>query len=143
MTELTPTIERLEDQLGWYERRSKSARRWFRWLKLIQIILAAIIPFLAGYGAPPILTGSAGVIIIVLESIQQLCQLQHNWMTYRSTCESLKHEKYLHLGKAGPYKDAATPETLLAERIEALISREHAQWVGAQKDSGEVKRRPY
>jgi hypothetical protein len=58
-----------------------------------------------------------------------LNQYQHNWITYRSTCEELRHEKYLWLSRAGPYVDAGDSTALLAERIEALISREHSRWV--------------
>jgi hypothetical protein len=35
-----------------------------------------------------------------------LNQDQQNRVIYRSTCEALKHEKYLFLSDAGPYKGA-------------------------------------
>lgn len=61
-------------------------------------------------------------------------QYHENWISYRSTAEQLKHEKYLWLSKAGPYKDTEAPEVMLAERVESLISREHAKWeASAQK----------
>jgi hypothetical protein len=60
-------------------------------------------------------------------------------MTYRSTCEALKHEKHLWLAKAGPYLEAANPEALLAERVEALISREHAKWVAQRRQPAKEK----
>ena len=67
---------------------------------------------------------------------QQLNQYQQNWITYRSTCEALKHEKYLYMAKAGPYAAASDSHALLAERIESLISQEHAKWVSAQESAG-------
>ena len=55
-----------------------------------------------------------------------------SWITYRSTCESLKHEKYVYLGKAGPYAGSADAHAVLADRIEALVSQEHAKWASGQ-----------
>jgi hypothetical protein len=134
-----PTLERLDDQIGWYDLRSIRAQRWYKGLKLIQVGSGAIIPFLAGIHAPPWSTASFGVLIVILEGIKQLNQYQHNWIIYRSTCEYLKHEKYLFAAKAGPYSKAENPTVLLAERIESLVSQEHANWFPSkdhEKDSG-------
>ena len=62
-----------------------------------------------------------------LEGLLHLNQYQENWTNYRTTAESLKHEKFLFLAKAGPYADAADPRATLAERVEALISQENSQ----------------
>jgi hypothetical protein len=45
----------------------------------------------------------------------------------------LKHEKYAYLGKASPYLNEAEAHALLAERIESLVSQEHAKWASAQQ----------
>lgn len=100
---------------------------------IAEMVCAVLVPLFAGLGAPPLYTGLLGVAIVLLQGIQQLNQYQHNWITYRSTCETLKHEKYLYLAKAGPYADVADPLPLLADRIESEISQEHAKWVAAQK----------
>jgi hypothetical protein len=44
--------------------------------------------------------------VLIVEAVQQLNQNQLNWIAYRSTCQSLKHEKYLYLAGAGPYGNA-------------------------------------
>ena len=54
---------------------------------------------------------------------------KHNWISYRSTCEQLSHEKFFWLAKAGPYASAVKPDALLAERIEGLMSNEITNWV--------------
>jgi hypothetical protein len=135
-----PTLERLEDQIGWYDKKSASNQRWFKGLKIIELIAAALIPLLAGISASipyyVIITGGLGALIVVLESLQGLYQFQSNWISYRSTCEGLRHEKYLWLAKAGPYVDRKDPDRLLAERIESLISTEHAKWVSTQEKAG-------
>jgi hypothetical protein len=138
MAESDPIFERLEDQIAWYDRKSLSSQRIFKRTKIVEIVAAALIPFLAALGPKefpwsPWLTGALGVSVTVLEGVLQLGQYQQNWIAYRSTCESLKHEKYLYLGKAGPYVSAPDPHSLLAERVESLVSQEHAKWASAQQ----------
>ena len=138
----TPTLGRLEDQIAWYDRKSITNQQWFKSLKVIQIVAAALIPFVSGFTDTflsldtAFISGTLGVIIVILEGLQSLNQYQHNWITYRSTCEELKHEKYLWDAKAGPYLDAEYPDALLAERVESLISREHAKWVSTREKAG-------
>jgi hypothetical protein len=131
---LSPTWARLEDQLAWYDRKSGDAQRWFKLLKIAQIVTAAAIPVMAGNSAPAWLVGGSGALIVVLEGLQQLQQYQQNWAAYRATCERLKHERFLFMARAGPYATSAQPEALLAERIEGLVSQEHAAWVSQQKE---------
>jgi Protein of unknown function (DUF4231) len=128
----SPAEARLEDQIAWYDAKSQHNQRWFKLLKVCQIITAAAIPVAAGASAPAWLVGGAGALIVVLEGLQQLQQYQQNWITYRSTCERLKHEKFLFAARAGPYA-SSEPEALLAERVESLVSQEHAAWV-SQRD---------
>ena len=139
MTE-NPTIQRLENQIDWYNRKSNSHQRWFRLLKIAEIIIAAFIPFLAGKCNLSILVGMAGVLIVILEGLQHLFQFQHNWIIYRSTCENLKHEKYLWLAKSGPYQNVENPDAVLADRIESLVSQEHSKWIAGQDRSAQSKK---
>jgi hypothetical protein len=80
-----------------------------------------------------------GAAIACAEGIQQLNQYHHNWITYRATAEALKHEKYLFLSTAGPYASANNPKALLAERIESLVSQEHAKWASTQEQTPKPK----
>ena len=136
----SPAWERLEDQLAWYERNSARCKRWFHRLKVLQIVIAACIPVAAALGASAAVAGVLGAVIVVVEGLQQLFQYQQNWTGYRATAESLKHEKYLYLSRAGPYRDAADPDALLAEHVEARVSTEHAAWVDEQRESARPAR---
>ena len=142
MSSIDPTIERLEDQIGWYDRRSVYNQRMYKWLKFVEIAAAAMVPFAAGLGISAWVTGGLGVLIVVVEGVQQINQHYHNWITYRSTCENLKHEKYLYLAKAGPYSSAVDLHALLAERIESLISKEHATWLAGEEQAAKLKGTP-
>ncbi len=117
---------RLEDQLGWYEHASAHCKRWFHTLKVLQLLIAAAIPVCATLGASVEAAGTLGAVIVVLEGLQQLFQYQQNWTGYRATAEALKHEKFLYLSHAGPYRTGADRDALLAERVEARVSTEHA-----------------
>src|SRR3954471_13787434 len=130
-----PAWERLETQIAWYDRKSNRNQWRFKRLKVMQIVTAAALPVAAAASAPLWLMGGGGALIVILEVLQQLQQYQQNWTTYRSTCERLKHEKYLFLAAAGPYTQAPRPEALLAERVEGLVSQEHAAWVSQQQET--------
>lgn len=135
-----PTMARLDDQIDWYDRKSSSNQQTYKVLKITVLIAAALLPLLSALplpltppAVPNWVLGAIGAIIAIIEGLQQLNQYHANWIAYRSTCESLKHEKYLYLAKAGPYAAAAEPHGLLAERIESLVSQEHAKWASAQE----------
>jgi hypothetical protein len=54
----------------------------------------------------------------------------------------LKHEKFTYLGKATPYANVPDPHALLAERIESLVSQEHAKWASTQQqEPGKASKR--
>ena len=137
-----PTQERLQDQIGWYDRKSQTAQQRYKSLKLARVFITALIPLGSALPIPPPefrwATAILGLVVLLIEALQQLNQDQQNWIAYRSTCESLKHEKYLYLAGAGPYANAENKEkrlALLADRIEGLISQEHAKWLSTQKQA--------
>lgn len=65
------------------------------------------------------------------------------WVTYRATAERLKHEKFLFLSAAGPYKGLAEPERLitLAERVEEHVSTEHANWINEARRASSAEKK--
>ena len=131
-----PAWDRLEEQLAWYEGKSAHAKTWFQGLKVGQIVIATSIPVAVAAGASAPVAGGLGAGVVVLESLQQLFQFQQNWITYRATAEALKHEKFLYEAVAGPYAAAERRDAMLAERVEGLVSQEHATWTTSQNESG-------
>jgi hypothetical protein len=130
-----PVFARLEDQIAWYDRKSLYNQHTYKRLKMIEIAAAAMIPFIAVSKLPhsAITTGLLGVIVTIIEGAVQLNQYQQNYVSYRSTCEALKHEKFTFLVQAGSYAGVANPRALLAERVESLVSQEHSKWASNQK----------
>jgi hypothetical protein len=88
----------------------------------------------AALNSPVWVTGGLAALVVLLEGAQHLYQLQEHWITYRSTAEALKHERYLYLAKAGPYS-GEDRHLQLAERLEGLISQEHAKWTASHQDN--------
>jgi len=142
-----PIFDRLEDQIAWYDEKSTQNQHKFKGIKVTEIVAAALIPMLTtlrisgvqhsesiniGLG---VAVTALGVLITVLEGLLHLNQYQQNWITYRSTCEALKHEKFTFLGNAPPYASGTETErrALLAERVESLVSQEHAKWASVQQ----------
>jgi hypothetical protein len=139
-----PAWFRLIDQLNWYDGKSRYCQRWFKNLKFTQIALAVLIPVTSLLPAECAkwTASIAGALIAVLEAVQQMNQYSTLWVMYRATAERLKHEKYLFLSGAGPYKGLAEPERLvaLAERVEEHVSTEHANWFNDTRRIATVQR---
>jgi hypothetical protein len=129
------TLGRLDDQIAWYDTKSGVAQRRYKRLKAAQLVCAASIPVVATLDIHAAIVGSLGAAVVVLEGISQLNQYAVNWQSYRATAEALKHEKYLFLAQAGPYAGTTDGTPLLADRIEGLISQEHAKWVSAREEA--------
>ena len=127
-----PTWKRLLNQIDWYDTRSRKCQWWYKTLKLVQISLAVSIPIvsLLPHDYAKWMASVAGALIAVIEGIQHMNQYSTLWVTYRSTAERLKHEKYLFLGQAGPFRglEESARLVLLAERVEEHVSTEHANW---------------
>lgn len=130
----SPTLLRLDDQIRWYDQRSARSQRLFKWLKFVAIFSAAAIPILVAFEVSAYVAALLGGVIAVSEGMQHVNQYQQNWIMYRSTAEALKHEKYLYLGGAAHYAASENPIALLAERLEGLVSQEHAKWVSAREE---------
>jgi len=135
---------RLVDQLNWYDRKSRHAQGWYKRLKIAQFTSAALIPATSLLPAEyaKLAASAFGILIAVLEAVQQMNQYSTLWFSYRATAERLKHEKYLFLSAAGPYKGLAEPERLvaLAERVEEHVSTEHANWFNETRRAATVQK---
>jgi Protein of unknown function (DUF4231) len=130
--------------------RSEGNQRRYKTLKITVIILAALIPLLSGLdipyiaptGVPKSFLGLLGALIAIIEGLQQVNQHHATWISYRSTAEALKRERFLYLGKAGPYLAVPDARILLAERVEGIVSQERANWFASQKiEENKVEKR--
>ncbi len=127
--------DRLDDQINWYDKKSIKNQSNYKILRIIEIISAVLIPFLSALSinnssftfVVSILVSLLGVIITFIASMLSLGKYQENWIEYRTTCESLKKEKYLFLTNTIPY-NTDNAFSILTHRVESLISKENTNW---------------
>ena len=135
--------DRVQDQIDWYDSRSVKNKQWFKRLRLVEIAAAATIPLLAGSlgrDGPllPTLVGGLGALVAVIAGVLGLYQFEHRWTRYRTTCETLKKEKFLFLTGSDPF-DRTPNENykLLVRRVENLVSEENTSWTQSMQGSDE------
>lgn len=131
---------RVDDQIGWFSDKSGANQRRFMRLRFCELVLAASLPFLAGYADLPRMkpvVGIVGVALAVLAGALSLFRFPENWVQYRASSEALKREKFQFLTGAGPYRDQQAFPDFVA-RVESLLSAEQAGWIErtARTDSG-------
>jgi len=131
ITEEVYLKDRLENQLNWYEEKSSYYKTFYHRTRFIEILCASTIPFVAALEFPYAnwVAGGLGVIIAFAAGINTLYKSQENWIEFRTTTETLKHEKFLYLSQTGPYGEANRFH-LLVPRVEGLISKENSNWGG-------------
>ncbi|MBF0781161.1 MULTISPECIES: DUF4231 domain-containing protein [unclassified Granulicatella] len=129
--------QRLDDQIHWYDKKSKKHQNWYKYLKIAEILLGTVIPVLTllKFYYFDILVTLCSSLILVCESFIALYSHKENWIKYRQTTETLKNEKYMFLTLSGVYKDETTPFILLVERCETIISSENINWANLQTDA--------
>ena len=126
---------RLQDQINWYDHNSSVNRKIFKLLRIIQIIAAALIPFLSGLilgtdsfkTTGTVIVGVLGVIVTISTGILGLGRHQENWIEYRKLCEALEREKFLFETESDPY-DTKNRFDYLVRNVETLIANENSNW---------------
>jgi hypothetical protein len=118
----------LEASYTWYDQAAIRARRAYVLLKGLTLFVAAAVPVLAALDAAPWLTATAAAVVVVSEGLQQLFQLQANWISYRSAAEALRREGFRFAAGLPPYQDEGTRRTVLGTALAELATREGAAW---------------
>lgn len=131
MTQEEYLKERLEFQIDWYNKASTFNKKYYQTLKTIEIVFAAITPFVVAFvnneNYLKIIAGLMSIVIGIIASVLIAFKFQDKWIQYRTTCENLRHEKYLFATKSGIYTDN-TNFNVFVERIEFIISKENSDW---------------
>jgi hypothetical protein len=134
--------ERLDDQFTYYTKAASRSKNRYQKLKALEIGLAALVPFLAALitdhnaEVMKIIVGGIGVGITLTGGMLMLFKYQENWVTYRTTAEALKSEKYLFLTRTGPYKSKGA-NALFIEKVENILGDEHQKWQNYVIEKGE------
>ncbi len=126
---------RLDGQISWYDDKSRKNKLYHILSKTSSLICAAVIPFLTAF-----LNGDrlwlilpisiCAVLIAISTGISTVFKFQEKWNEYRTTCETLKHEKYLFLTQTSPYGNNESSDfNFFVKKIETLISKENSNWL--------------
>ncbi|WDE07454.1 DUF4231 domain-containing protein [Thalassomonas viridans] len=135
--------QRLEDQVNWYDKKSSQNQHWYKSLQLVQILCSTFIMFLSGMsGQLPYshwLLSLCSMLMAIATAVLSLNKYHDKWIEYRTTSETLKHEKYLYLANVEPYHQA-DKFPLLVTRVEFIISSQNSNWTKVQHSK--AKERP-
>lgn len=132
MTDSEYIQTRLDHQIDWYSNKASKNKLYNNWSKGLIIFFSATIPLISGidFAEIPknITLGLLGTMIAILSGLSGFLKFQEKWSEYRTTSETLKHEKMLYQTQTGPYDNETNPFKLLVTRVENLISKENSAW---------------
>jgi len=131
--------ERVDDQIGWLERKSAEFKKKFMFIRNVELVCSALIPLLVAmipqsgddtfwFNGFKWVTGGLGVLLTVLGGLQTLNKYQELWSQYRAVAESLKSEKLLYLTKSGHYSGDVEAFQLFVIKVEAILANENEKW---------------
>lgn len=118
---------------GWYDSAATRSRLLYQGLKLTAITLGAVVTVLAATGAPAALTASLAGGVVVLEGAQQMFQFHPNWISYRATAETLRHQAFRYVAEVSPFDDPTTRRARLAACLQDATNRESATWTDTMR----------
>ncbi len=129
--------KRLDKQIDWHERKSNLNQMNYKIITVVNIIIAALIPFITsvpsmvpmenGYKFINFIIGGMGVVVTILSGILALNKFHVNWVQYRSTAESLIKERFMFLTRSEPYH-GEEPFGLLVQRVENMLATNTQSW---------------
>ena len=127
--------------LEFYDARSKKAKLTYRILSIYLIVISALLTTLVAFAPDEvgwkILSSLLSATIVISTSLLAHLKCHENWLSYRSSWDSLERERRSYETRVGVYRDTEDPESVFVERIEALLAKEGADFYSrhATKDS--------
>lgn len=131
-------VERVDNQIAWYSRKSALNKKYYMWTNGLIIFFGAMIPFIAGADGSQVVgkTGMQASFIVALlgvftatfTGLSALMKFQEKWTIYRTTAEALIREKLLYTTATAPYHRGTTAYNLFVTNIESILSTENSSW---------------
>lgn len=128
---------RYEKALEYYDDRAKRSKFGYRFCSIyVLVVSVAITPILT----TNLISREIAVIIVALlaptaaiaAGIAAHFQFHENWLSYRATWDTLKHELHWRDAQVYDYKDAQDRNAHFVERVEVTISQEGCDWLKRQ-----------
>jgi|GEM_PF-440741 len=122
---------RVENQLSYYSAKSKLNKTLYYRYKTAQMLAAALLPFISAFITEfdwtKYLVAFLGTVVTVMEGILSIGKYHEQWVTYRTTAERLRQEKFLFLMETGIYSEADAKQQFV-NKIEMLLGSETTGW---------------
>ena len=122
--------DRVDEQIAWYDSKSSLNKNCFIVLQIVTLVAAAFVPVFAIFSVDMwarVIVAILGSATAITTGLVSLYQFREHWIEYRTTAESLKHEKYMYQTGTGSYA-VVNNFSVLVERIETLVSQENTAW---------------
>lgn len=122
--------DRVEDQLKYFEKAANKEKSKHIIYQILIIILALLIPVmnnvdLKGVGDLTNLVTILALVLAILTGIANFRKFGDLWLSYRTTEESIKREKFLFLTLSGKYADNDAAFSEFVSTMELILSAEH------------------
>ena len=130
MTPEAYIADRVDNQIAWYSRKSNLNKKGFIVFQIMTFVASASVPVFAMFSGDiwaRVTVAILGSATAITTGIVSLYQFREHWIEYRTTAESLKHEKYLYQTGMSHYS-GDNAFSVLVERVEALVSQENTAW---------------
>lgn len=146
-----PAIKKFLDEeypkaVEFYDKRASRAKLWFRVLSIYLFVVSAVLTVLVAifkeegwwHWIPVGLSASMGIVAALLSHLK----CQENWLSYRGSWDAITRERRLYDAGAGEYKGVADRDTLFVERVEAIRTREGADFYSRHAKGEEQAKKP-
>jgi hypothetical protein len=137
--------ERLEPQLDWLSKASRTNKKAYLRYRMLGIVLGAGITILSPYSDKNVKWNGIALVPLVLQlcgagvalsgALLALNQHQENWLRYRSLKEALEREKWLYItGSSAPYSGSDSFRRFVCN-AEAMMGEERSIWLNQSSDA--------
>lgn len=122
---------RVDDQIDWYDKKSIISQKKYKILTFMTIFCSCLSPILVNLIptsiVSKILISILGFAMTLFQGTIGLNKYNEQWISYRTTCETLKKERNMYITNSGIYAEKQDFHSFV-ERIESLISNENINW---------------
>lgn len=129
--------------VNFYDERAKSSKRWYRGLSVYLIVVSAILTPIVAF-APDnvcwrIVAAALSTSIVISTGLLAHLKCHENWLSYRGFWDALERERRLFQTSAGKYLSAENKSALFVESIEAILTKEGADFYSRHARGEEQK----
>lgn len=124
--------ERVDNQIEWHDRKSKSAKRLFVTFGIIQIAAVASIPIINSFASEDLRFLHVSSVLAGIAAIATgfviLTRAEENWLRYRTTCNRLQALKVAYEHRMEPF-NKRDRDALLVTMCESALNEEQSKWL--------------